>query len=1242
MTPPRRTTTPSDSDSARGLLSRRAALKGLAAAGMLTAVGSGGLFLAAPAAAATTAPEIPPLPDTVSGVATPQVPVTSGWRYTTNPPSSFWTVGTDTSAWKQINVPGEPALQGQTVPSGTECAYSVKVTVPADYAGRRVMLRFDGVYNYARLWVNGTLVRSHDGGFTTWYADITSLVTPGQQATVTLGVTDKPTSIAGQSDYAHHIIGGILRDVTLVALPAAYLTRLHADTTFDSSYANATLTVTAAAALLPAGASGKVALTLTAPDGQQVALSPATLTLSDTAPQASVAIPVTAPRKWDAEHPNLYTLKATFQAQGQSQTVTRQIGFRQVKVQGNQLLINGKPVHLLGACHHSITETLGRSTTPAQEEQAARLYKEANCNFIRTSHYPPTPALLEWADRLGLYVEVEAPVCFQYSTVDDSAYTDQYMAQYAEMLERDRSHACVVEWSVGNESGMGTNFAQENTYSHQTDPSRPTVFEDVSQANGGNQTDVYSGHYPTLTNSNGNANQPIQYGEFAHVPCYNTGTLRADPGARDFWGHSIAKHAAKFRTTNGVVGGAIWAAIDEVFHLPSGPVGYGEWGIIDLWRRRKPEFWLTKKAFSPVRIADGVLTGLTPGAAIPVAVTNWYDHTDLAELAISWQIGNRSGTLTGVSIPARQSGTLTVPAGAWSAGDVLQLTFKRSGALVDDYSLWLNTRTTPDFPAAGGTTPTVQDTTGRITVTGVDTPFTVVFDKTTARLVQATADSAQILTGGPDLVISRTVPGEWAGSSASVTTTGGQAVVTLTGRFGPVNTTIKISIDGSGLLTTTYTVANPPTGSPSDIGIRYTLADGTDTLAWQRDAQWTVYPSDHIGRTTGTATKTRASGTDGYRTEPTWPWSQDTHSYFLFGKNSTAHWTNDFRSTKANIRLAKATAGTSGPGAQVESDGSDSVRLEPVEPIVIDDSSSQIVYTGAWTHADASSGYTSGDLFSTESFSNSAGATAELTFTGTGVGLYSALADNLGIVKISIDGAQAATVDLYGPGKAAGTLVFRSTALTYGQHTVKVECTGTKNSASKGTYALVDAFKVVSSIIDDASGQITYTGTWSHGDSSQSWTSGDLGRTESFSRIEGDSATATFRGTGIRVIAPKSYNQGIAKISVDGDTPTQIDLYAATKQFVQTVYEKTGLDDGLHTVTIQVTGTKNASSSDSYVVLDAFDVITADPFTGAVPGVNLVISSKLNYPDLAWGNYTDPAITLPTNYSATAKLRLLG
>ncbi|RPK36363.1 hypothetical protein EES39_31875 [Streptomyces sp. ADI92-24] len=710
---------------------------------------------------------------------------------------------------------------------------------------------------------------------------------------------------------------------------------------------------------------------------------------------------------------------------------------------------------------------------------------------------------------------------------------------------------------------------------------------------------------------------------------------------RDYWGHSIAKLAAKFRATDGVVGGAIWAAIDEVFHLPDGPVGYGEWGIIDLWRRRKPEFWLTKKAYSPVQIADGVLTGLTRGRPIRVPVMNWHDHSNLGELTVSWRVGNRSGTLRGVDIAPRKSGTLTVPAGAWSPGDTLRLTFRRGTALVDDYRFSLNARAKPSFPSDHGTVPTVGESADTITVTGVDAPFTVVFDKHTARLTEATADGTVVLTGGPELVISRTVPGQWVGESASVATADGQVTVTLTGRFGTISTTIRMAVSPRGLLTTTYTIANPPSGQVSDVGVRYVLADGTDTLSWQRDAQWTVYPDDHIGRASGTATRGRASGADGYRTKPDWSWSQDTHSYFLFGKDGAAHWTNDFRSTKAQVRVARATTGQAGPGVQVESDGDDSVRLAPMEPALIDDASTDIVYTGAWTHADASAGYTAGDLFGTESFTDAAGATAELTFTGTAVGLYSARADNLGIVKISVDGGPAETVDLYGPGKVPAQLVFRSASLAYGRHTVKVECTGTKNASSKGAFALIDAFQVVEPVIDNASEKVVYKGSWTHADSTGTGSDGDLGSTESFSRSAGDTATVRFWGTGVRVVCPKGPNQGIAEISVDGGPATEVDLYAPGKRFQQRAFERTGLTEGEHIVRVRVTGRRNAAATDAHVVLDAFETLTSDLFPHRAPGVALIVSARINYPDLAWGNYIDPAITLPAGWSGTARVRLL-
>ena len=1029
-------------------------------------------------AAGTAAPVIPPLPSSVDGVQQPVTGLGGTWRFTTTPPQQFWANSADPSGWPAVTVPGEPAMQGIPVPQDTECAYKYQVTVPADYAGKRMFLRFDGVYSYARLWVNGNYVRDHDGGFTTWYADITPYVTAGQPAWVSVGVTDSSASIAGASAYAHHNIGGILRDVSLVAVPGDYLTALHTSVSFDSSYTDATLTI-GAAAQLASGGPAKVQLELIAPDGNAVPLKPDSLSLTAAAPRASASIPVKAPQKWDVEHPNLYTLNATLRTTSATEKVTRQIGFRQIQVQGNTLRLNGQQLHLRGSDHHHISPDLGRSTTPGLDERDILLLKAANVNYIRTSHYPPTPGLLAAADRHGMYIEEEAPVCFQYGTVDDPAYQSQYLSQFAEMIERDRDHACVIEWSLGNESGYGSNFAAENTYEHQADTTRPTVFEDASQNNGGSQADIYSGHYPQWNGPMGNPRQPIQYGEYAHLPNYDISTLSNDPGVHDFWGQSIARFGAAFHGASGVVGGAIWAGVDDIFELSSGTVGYGEWGLIDIWRRPKPEHWLAKKAYSPVRIADQPLTGASPGAPITVPVTNWYDFTNIGELTISWQLGGKNGAIHAVDIPPQQNGTITVPAQQFAAGDILNLQFRTGdGSLVDEYNLPLGSPAPPQFPPAGGTAPAVSGTSSSIEISGVDVPFTVTFSKHTGQITGATVNGTTIITGGPGLDLPGAGLGSWALGSIATSAAPHEAVVTINGTYGDVQVRFDVAIDGNGLITTSYAIANPPqpaAGGYREVGITYQLTQDIDHLTWQRQAQWSAYPDDHIGRGRGTAAKTRPGPADTYRVAPSWPWSQDQRDYYLFGSSSGLHWTNDFRSTKANIYSGAATIGSAGAGARAESDGSHAIQLTAVPPLIIDDADPRVSYTGSWTHAGPSAGYTAGDYDGTESFSNTAGDSAQLTFQGTGVKLISAYNDNLGYIGIYIDGTLDTTLDLYGPSKVPDQVVYTKAGLTAGTHTIKVVVTGQKNPAANNIYALIDGFEPIPPAGQDTSNDVLLT-----------------------------------------------------------------------------------------------------------------------------------------------------------------------
>jgi len=459
----------------------------------------------APANAAWPRPTIIPLPKEVSGVSHPLIDLAGTWKLTTSPPSDFWINAVDPAGWTNITVPGELAAQGIPFARDNEFAFERSVEIPADAVGRKIVLRFEGVYSYARVWVNGKFVREHHGGFTSWDCDITDTVTPGQPAWITVGVTDRSDEISYASNYAKHYIGGILRSVRLVILPATHVSRLHVETDFDSTYKNATLKVMAGVARRDTG-DVKLNLRLLNPEGKEIAISPRSLTFAAGKQEVSIEIPVSSPVKWDCEHPNLYTLEAELTVGKSSvEKLAKKFGFRKVEVRKNKLYVNGDAVKLHGVCRHDTHPLWGRRTSPEQDEKDAILLRDGNVNFVRTSHYPPTESFLEACDRHGIYIEEESAVCFvqqQWSVTaggsqSDPKFTSRYLNQFTEMIERDRSHPCVIFWSLGNESAWGTNFQKEHDYAKQEDTTRPIIFSyPETVPRGVDCYDLFSKHYP--------------------------------------------------------------------------------------------------------------------------------------------------------------------------------------------------------------------------------------------------------------------------------------------------------------------------------------------------------------------------------------------------------------------------------------------------------------------------------------------------------------------------------------------------------------------------------------------------------------------------------------------------------------------------------------------------------------------------------------------------------------------------
>jgi len=159
-----------------------------------------------------------------------------------------------------------------------------------------------------------------------------------------------------------------------------------------------------------------------------------------------------------------------------------------------------------------------------------------------TSHYPPTESFLEACDRIGIYVEEETAVCFVNQAWSIAApsesnpdFTSRFVSQFAEMIERDRSHPCVIIWSLGNESHWGTNFEREREYVRAEDLSRPAIFSYPETVPARvDAYDLYSKHYPKFDGDLTSPDIPILNDECTHVACYNDDTLKRDPGVRDY------------------------------------------------------------------------------------------------------------------------------------------------------------------------------------------------------------------------------------------------------------------------------------------------------------------------------------------------------------------------------------------------------------------------------------------------------------------------------------------------------------------------------------------------------------------------------------------------------------------------------------------------------------------------------------------------------------------------------------
>ena len=886
-------------------------------------------------------PRYTPFPVNNKGETIDSESLNGTWLFTPAYSKGFEGKQTSGEGWKKIEVPGEWVMQSLPVKRNTSAGYWREFSIAPEWKDKNIRIRFDAVYSDCTVWVNGKEVGGHIGGFTPFEVDITPAVKTGKNILALRVKSDSlADKLASGMKYASHDLGGISRKVTLFAVPEVNVRSLHVAASLTDDLKEGTAVVQLEISNDGKEIAGEISCDIrifgVRPKQSDLRQS-VSLTKSLDAGKSyakDINISVKAPDLWHPEHPNLYVAVVELKMAGKTiETVHRKFGFRKIEVKGNQLTVNNVPIQLRGVCRHEVHPLRGRSLPEGQWRKDVEIFRAGNVNHIRTSHYPPSEELMIAADELGMFIEAEGPFCWSHGAGKKPAIQELTVRPLLELVERDRSHPSVLFWSLSNESHWNESYAVASKAVRALDPTRPQTFNFFPWGGAREKPDekyceIASDHYPGRGGPRKytNFNRPVNFGEFCHLNAYNRHELVTDPGVRDAWGRGMSRMWENMWKSPGVVGGSLWAAIDDSFFIPDGrTVGYGTWGPIDGWRRPKPEYWHMKKAYSPVKLLVKEIDPKTP----TLRIENRFDHTNINQLKVEWSVDGREWkklSTEKIDIPARTTGAIHVP------GKTRALRFTSNlGFVVDEFRLAVADSKPAKRERPAGKLLNVTEANDMLSAGSGDIKWTI--SKTTGVLT-ARKKKQTVLTGGPSLMVlslngrggtqmkgvqPKYKPHTQTCSGWEVAEVKGiEGAVVIKGKYKEAEGSFTVRFRDDGTAEIDYDFKMLCKVNARQIGIVLDLPKAFDELAWERKGLWSYYPADHIGRTKG---KTRAfegmhsCGPAGSRVKPDWPWRKDGNEMG----------SNDFRSTKENIYSATLSDGK-GLGVDVVSDGSQHVR----------------------------------------------------------------------------------------------------------------------------------------------------------------------------------------------------------------------------------------------------------------------------------------------------------------------------
>lgn len=486
-------------------------------------------------------------------------------------PENFQSPKFDASSWGKMPVPGLWELNGYGDPIYVNKGYAWMnfykknpplpplernhvglyrrtVTIPQEWKGRDIFVRFGSVTSCLEFWIDGKEVGYSEDSKLEAEFDITKHVTPGKSCVFALRI-HRWCDGTYFEDQDFWRLSGISRPCCIYSRVKKRLNDIKITPDLKGDYRNGYLSVKSEVAK----GVKEVLYTLTDAQGRTVWDSKVKAVQG----RADVGFDVKAPKTWSAEEPNLYTLQVKVSdGKAVTESTSVKVGFRKVEIKNGQLLVNGQPILIKGVNRHEMNPNRGYYVRTEDMLKDIKTLKQLNINAVRTCHYPNAPEWYDLCDRYGIYLVDEGNIESHGMGYKEETlairpeYKATHLIRDQRMVLRDYNHPSVIIWSLGNESGNGENFEACYDWIKSYDKSRPVQYERAEQQR---NTDIvcpmYADYERCEKYASSNPSRPLIQCEYAHAMGNSVG------GLKEYW-DLIRKYPS-------YQGGFIWDFADQ-------------------------------------------------------------------------------------------------------------------------------------------------------------------------------------------------------------------------------------------------------------------------------------------------------------------------------------------------------------------------------------------------------------------------------------------------------------------------------------------------------------------------------------------------------------------------------------------------------------------------------------------------------------------------------------------------------